>query len=176
MPFTNNRAFKAAPRLLTGAEGMYYHDVDGRPILDGISGLWCVNAGHGRAEITEAIRESAGVLDFAPGFQMGHPSSFALAERLAALLPAPLDRVFFTNSGSEAVDTALKMALAYHRANGQPERVLFVGRQRGYHGVGFGGISVGGIAPNRQWTIIWRGRHWTQNPGAVNTTFAAGSR
>ena len=150
MPFTNNRAFKAAPRLLTGAEGMYYHDVDGRPILDGISGLWCVNAGHGRAEITEAIRESAGVLDFAPGFQMGHPSSFALAERLAALLPAPLDRVFFTNSGSEAVDTALKMALAYHRANGQPERVLFVGRQRGYHGVGFGGISVGGIAPNRQ--------------------------
>jgi beta-alanine--pyruvate transaminase len=150
MPFTNNRAFKAAPRLLSSAEGVYYRDVDGREILDGVSGLWCVNAGHGRSEIVEAIREAAGTLDYAPGFQMGHPSSFALAERLATFLPGTLDRVFFTNSGSEAVDTALKMALAYHRARGEPQRVCFVGRQRGYHGVGFGGISVGGIAPNRQ--------------------------
>ena len=150
MPFTNNRAFKADPRLLARAEGMYYHDVDGRRVLDGVSGLWCVNAGHGRTAIVEAIREAATVLDYAPGFNMGHPLPFALAERLAALLPAGLDRVFFTNSGSEAVDTALKIALAYHRSRGEPERALFVGRQRGYHGVGFGGISVGGIAPNRQ--------------------------
>ena len=150
MPFTNNRAFKAAPRLLASAEGMYYQDVDGRSVLDGVSGLWCVNAGHGRREIVEAIREAATVLDYAPGFQMGHPSSFQLAERLATILPPGLDRVFFTTSGSEAVDTALKMALAYHRMRGAPERVCFIGRQRGYHGVGFGGISVGGIAPNRQ--------------------------
>ncbi len=150
MPFTNNRAFKAAPRMLVSAEGMYYHDADGRPVLDGVSGLWCVNAGHGRTEIVAAIREAAGILDYAPGFQMGHPSSFALAERLTGILPSPLDRIFFTTSGSEAVDTALKMSLAYHRARGEPARVTFVGRQRGYHGVGFGGISVGGIAPNRQ--------------------------
>jgi beta-alanine--pyruvate transaminase len=150
MPFTNNRAFKAAPRLLVSAEGLYYRDADGRRVLDGVSGLWCVNAGHGRREIVAAIRDAAGVLDYAPGFQMGHPSSFALAERLATFLPAGMDRVFFTTSGSEAVDTALKMALAYHRARGEHGRALFVGRQRGYHGVGFGGISVGGIAPNRQ--------------------------
>lgn len=150
MPFTNNRAFKSAPRLLVRAEGMYYYDADDRPVLDGVSGLWCVNAGHGRPEIVEAIREVAGTLDYAPGFNMGHPLQFALAERLATMLPVGLDRIFFTNSGSEAVDTALKMALAYHRARGEPERVLFVGRERGYHGVGFGGISVGGIAPNRQ--------------------------
>ena len=150
MPFTNNRAFKSAPRLLVSAEGMHYQDADGRQILDGVSGLWCVNAGHGRAEIVAAIREAAGILDYAPGFNMGHPLPFALAEKLATILPEGMDRIFFTNSGSEAVDTALKMALAYHRAQGEPERVLFVGRQRGYHGVGFGGISVGGIAPNRQ--------------------------
>ena len=150
MPFTNNRAFKAAPRLLVSAHGVNYQDADGRAILDGISGLWCVNAGHGRAEIVAAIRDAAGILDYAPGFQMGHPSSFALAERLAGILPGHLDRIFFTTSGSEAVDTALKMALAYHRARDEPQRVAFVGRQRGYHGVGFGGISVGGIAPNRQ--------------------------
>ena len=150
MPFTNNRAFKAAPRMLVSAEGMYYQDEAGRNVLDGVSGLWCVNAGHGRAEIVAAIREAAGVLDYAPGFQMGHPSSFALAEQLAGFLPDGLDRIFFTTSGSEAVDTALKMTLAYHRARGEPQRVAFVGRQRGYHGVGFGGISVGGIAPNRQ--------------------------
>ncbi len=149
MPFTNNRAFKAAPRLLVSAKNMHYVDAEGRTILDGVSGLWCVNAGHCRDEIVEAIRTAAGTLDYAPGFQMGHALSFALADRLTHILPAGVDRVFFTTSGSEAVDTALKMALAYHRARGEPNRATFVGRLRGYHGVGFGGISVGGIAPNR---------------------------
>ncbi len=149
MPFTNNRAFKSAPRLLVSAKDMHYRDAEGRTILDGVSGLWCVNAGHCREPIVEAIRAAAGAIDYAPGFQMGHALSFELANRLGAILPAGLDRVFFTNSGSEAVDTALKMALAYHRARGEMNRVCFVGRMRGYHGVGFGGISVGGIAPNR---------------------------
>jgi beta-alanine--pyruvate transaminase len=150
MPFTANRAFKRAPRLLVAAEGMHYTADDGRRVLDGTAGLWCVNAGHCREPIVRAIREQAATLDFAPGFQMAHPLSFRLAERLAAMLPAPLDRVFFTNSGSEAVDTALKMALAYHAARGEPSRTRFVGRLRGYHGVGFGGVSVGGIEPNRR--------------------------
>jgi beta-alanine--pyruvate transaminase len=150
MPFTANRAFKLAPRMLVAAHGMHYTASDGRRILDGTAGLWCVNAGHGRERITAAVAEQAARLDFAPGFQMGHPLSFALAERLATMTPAGLDRIFFVNSGSEAVDTALKMALAYHRARGEPSRVRFVGRVRGYHGVGFGGISVGGIEPNRQ--------------------------
>jgi beta-alanine--pyruvate transaminase len=149
MPFTANRAFKRAPRLLVAAEGMHYTTHDGRTVLDAVAGLWCVNAGHGRRRITEAIAHQAATMDFAPGFQMGHPLSFAVAERVAAIAPAGMDRVFFTNSGSEAVDTALKMALAYHRARGEPERVRFVGRARGYHGVGFGGLSVGGIANNR---------------------------
>lgn len=149
MPFTANRAFKCAPRMLVGAEGMYYIADDGRRILDGTAGLWCVNAGHARSPIVRAIQDMAAQLDYAPGFQMGHPASFALAQRLGELLP-DLDRVFFTNSGSEAVDTALKMALAYHRARGEPQRVRFVGRLRGYHGVGFGGMSVGGIEPNRK--------------------------
>ena len=150
MPFTANRAFKRAPRLMASASGMYYRDVDGRSILDGTAGLWCVNAGHCRPRIVEAIQKSAATLDFAPGFQMGHPASFRLAEKLAALAPGDLDHVFFANSGSEAVDSALKIALAYHQARGEPERVRFVGRQRGYHGVGFGGISVGGIEINRK--------------------------
>jgi beta-alanine--pyruvate transaminase len=150
MPFTANRAFKRAPRLLVAAEGMHYTADDGRRVLDGTAGLWCVNAGHCRAPIVRAIQQQAATLDFAPGFQMAHPLSFRLAERLAAMLPAPLDRVFFTNSGSEAVDTALKMALAYHAARGEPSRTRFVGRLRGYHGVGFGGVSVGGIEPNRR--------------------------
>ncbi|MBI3793018.1 MAG: aspartate aminotransferase family protein [Gemmatimonadetes bacterium] len=149
MPFTANRAFKQAPRLLARAEGMYYEDVDGNRVLDACSGLWCVNAGHGRAPIVEAIQRSAAELDFAPSFQMGHPAPFALATRLAALLPGDLDHVFFANSGSEAVDTALKIALAYWRSRGEPQRTRFVGRLRGYHGVGFGGISVGGIEANR---------------------------
>jgi beta-alanine--pyruvate transaminase len=150
MPFTANRAFKKAPRLLASASGMHYRDPDGRMVLDGTAGLWCVNAGHCRPRIVEAIQRSAATLDFAPGFQMGHPASFALAREVAALAPGDLDHVFFANSGSEAVDSALKIALAYHQARGEPERVRFVGRMRGYHGVGFGGISVGGIEPNRK--------------------------
>ncbi len=149
MPFTANRAFKQAPRLLARAEGMYYTDVDGHRVLDGCSGLWCVNAGHGRKPIVEAIARSAAELDFAPSFSMGHPATFQLATRLAKMLPGDLDHVFFTNSGSEAVDTALKIALAYWRSRGEPQRTRFVGRLRGYHGTGFGGISVGGIEANR---------------------------
>ena len=150
MPFTANRQFKAAPRLLESARGMHYRTADGRLILDGTAGLWCVNAGHGRPEIVEAIRAQAERMDYAPAFQMGHPLQFELASRVAALLPGDLDHVFFVNSGSEAVDTALKIALAYHQAAGEPERTMLIGRARGYHGVGFGGLSVGGIANNRR--------------------------
>jgi beta-alanine--pyruvate transaminase len=150
MPFTANRAFKQAPRLLARAEGVYYWDVDGNRILDGTSGLWCVNAGHARPPIVNAIQRAAATLDYAPGFNMGHPAQFELAERLTTITPAGLDRVFFTNSGSESVDTALKMVIAYHAARGDTRRRRFVGRLRGYHGVGFGGISVGGIENNRK--------------------------
>ena len=150
MPFTANRQFKAAPRLLVAAEGMHYTSHDGRKVLDGSSGLWCVNAGHGRKPIIEAIQRQAAELDFAPTFQMGHPKAFELASRVAALMPGDLDRVFFTNSGSEAADTALKIAIAYHRARGEASRTRLIGRERGYHGVGFGGISVGGISTNRK--------------------------
>ncbi|HXX30614.1 MAG TPA: aspartate aminotransferase family protein [Myxococcaceae bacterium] len=150
MPFTANRAFKRAPRLLAAASGVHYTDVEGRTILDGTAGLWCVNAGHCRPAIVQAIQKSAATLDFAPGFQMAHPGSFELAQRLAALAPGDLDHVFFANSGSEAVDTALKIALAYFQSRGEPNRVRLVGRLRGYHGVGFGGISVGGIESNKK--------------------------
>ncbi|CAD6527850.1 Beta-alanine--pyruvate aminotransferase [Paraburkholderia hiiakae] len=150
MPFTANRQFKAAPRLLESAKGMYYRTTDGREVLDGSAGLWCVNAGHGREEIVAAIAQQAATLDFAPTFQMGHPLAFEAAQKIAEIMPAGLDRVFFTNSGSESVDTALKIALAYHRARGEGQRTKLIGRERGYHGVGFGGISVGGIAPNRK--------------------------
>lgn len=150
MPFTPNRAFKQEPRLLVSAEGMYYTTKEGRKILDSSAGLWCVNAGHGRKRIVEAVQAQVATMDFAPTFQMGHPGAFELASRIAALAPPGLDSVFFANSGSEAVDTALKIALAYHRSRGQAERVRFVGRERGYHGVGFGGISVGGISGNRK--------------------------
>ncbi|MGQ0764764.1 MAG: aspartate aminotransferase family protein [Gemmatimonadota bacterium] len=150
MPFTANRAFKKNPRLLASASGMYYTDVDGNRILDGTAGLWCVNAGHCRQPIVEAIARTAGELDYAPGFNMGHPLQFELAARIAPILPAGLSHSFFTNSGSEAVDTALKIAIAWHAARGQPERVRFIGRARGYHGVGFGGLSVGGIDNNRK--------------------------
>jgi beta-alanine--pyruvate transaminase len=150
MPFTANRAFKQAPRMLASAKDMHFTSDDGRRILDGTAGLWCVNAGHCREPIVRAIADEAARLDFAPPFQMGHPLAFRLAERLTEITPAGLDRVFFTNSGSEAVDTALKIALAYHRARGEPRRTRFVGRLRGYHGVGFGGISVGGIENNRK--------------------------
>jgi beta-alanine--pyruvate transaminase len=150
MPFTANRRFKAAPRMLVSAEGMYFTTDDGRLVLDGVAGMWCVNAGHGRREIAAAIAAQAGRLDYAPAFQMGHPGAFELSRRLGALLPGDLDHVFFGNSGSEAVDTALKMALAYHRVRGEGGRTRLIGRERAYHGVGFGGISVGGIANNRK--------------------------
>ncbi len=150
MPFTNNRQFKSSPRLLVKAEGMYYTSSDNRKILDGTAGLWCVNAGHCRTEIVEAIRQQAGEMDFAPTFQMGHPKAFEAVSKIAAITPQGLDRIFFTNSGSESVDTALKIALAYHRARGEGQRTRLIGRERGYHGVGFGGISVGGISPNRK--------------------------
>ena len=150
MPFTANRQFKKNPRLLARAEGMHYWTADGRQILDGVAGLWCVNAGHGRSRIVQAIAEQAAEMDYAPPFQMGHPKAFELAERVAALAPAGLNRVFFTNSGSESVDTALKMALAYHRSRGEASRTRLIGRERGYHGVNFGGISVGGMVANRK--------------------------
>ncbi|MDR5761406.1 aspartate aminotransferase family protein [Caballeronia sp. LZ035] len=150
MPFTANRQFKAAPRMFVEAKGMYYTTDDGRKVLDGTAGLWCVNAGHGRDEIADAVASQLGRMDFAPTFQMGHPLAFEAAQKVAAFMPPELDRIFFTNSGSESVDTALKMSLAYHRARGEGQRTRFIGRERGYHGVGFGGISVGGIAPNRK--------------------------
>ena len=150
MPFTANRLFKKQPRLLVSAEGMYYTAKDGRKILDASAGLWCVNAGHGRKRIVEAVQAQVATMDFAPTFQMGHPAAFELASRIANLAPDGLDSVFFANSGSEAVDTALKLALAYHRVRGEAQRVRFVGRERGYHGIGFGGISVGGISANRK--------------------------
>lgn len=150
MPFTANKNFKAAPRLLKAAKGMYYTSIDDRQILDGCAGLWCVNAGHGREEITQAMIEQINTLDYAPGFQMGHPIAFEAAQAVAEFMPEGINKIFFTNSGSEAVDTALKIALAYHRANNEPTRSRLIGRERGYHGVGFGGISVGGISANRK--------------------------
>jgi len=150
MPFTANRQFKATPRLFASAEGMYYTTVDGRKVIDGSAGLWCVNAGHGRRQIAAAVERQLMNLDFAPSFQMGHPIAFDFAERLAGIAPKGLDRVFFTNSGSESVDTALKIALAYQRAAGQGTRTRLIGRERGYHGVGFGGMSVGGMVANRR--------------------------
>ncbi|MGH8287532.1 MAG: aspartate aminotransferase family protein [Steroidobacteraceae bacterium] len=150
MPFTPNRQFKAKPRMLARASGMHYFTPEGRQILDGVAGLWCVNAGHGRGEITDAVARQLATLDYAPAFQMAHPSAFELANALAKIAPAGLDRVFFTNSGSESVDTALKIALAYHRVRGEAARTRLIGRERAYHGVGFGGISVGGIVSNRK--------------------------
>jgi len=150
MPYTANRAFKGSPRMLARAEGMSYFTNDNREVLDGTAGLWCCNAGHGRREIVEAIQAQAAVMDFAPTFQLGHPIAFQAAAKIAEHTPAGLDRIFFTNSGSESADTALKIALAYQRARGQAQRVRLIGRERGYHGVGFGGISVGGIGPNRK--------------------------
>lgn len=150
MPFTANKQFKSAPRMLVSAEGMHYTTSDNRQVLDATSGLWCVNCGHARKEITEAVSAQVGKLEYAPGFQVGHPTSFEFAARLAALAPGDLDHVFFTNSGSEAADTALKIALAYHNITGNASRTRLIGREKGYHGVGFGGIAVGGIANNRK--------------------------
>jgi beta-alanine--pyruvate transaminase len=150
MPFTDNRRFKAKPRLVASAKDMYFTTVEGRQVLDGLATLWCVNAGHGRPRIVEAIRKQAGELDFASSFALGHPLPFRLAERIAAVAPQGMQQVFFTNSGSEAVDTALKIACAYHRLRGQGTRTRFVGRERSYHGVNIGGTSVGGVASNRK--------------------------
>ena len=150
MPFTANRAFKAHPRLLVSAKDMHYRSADGRDILDGTAGLWCSNAGHCRETIVAAIQQAAATLDFAPTFQLGHPLAFELAARVARLMPERVDRIFFANSGSEAVDTALKIALAWQRARGQAGRTRLIGRERGYHGTGFGGISVGGLVNNRR--------------------------
>lgn len=150
MPFTANRQFKEKPRLLTAASGMFYTSDDGRQILDGTAGLWCVNAGHAHPRITEAIQKQAAEMDYAPLFQMGHPKAFKAASALVNMAPAGLNRVFFCNDGSEGVDTALKMALGYHRARGDAGRTRLIGRERAYHGVGFGGIAVGGIAGNRK--------------------------
>ena len=150
MPFTANRQFKSAPRIIVAADGVHYTTEDGRRVLDGSAGMWCVNAGHGRERIVRAIRDQAAAMDYAPAFQCGHPGAFELAGRLAALMPGELDHAFFCNSGSEAVDTALKIALAYHRQNGEATRTRLIGRERGYHGVGFGGTAVGGMANNRK--------------------------
>jgi beta-alanine--pyruvate transaminase len=150
LPFTANRAFRASPRMLVGAEGVYFYDQAGRALLDTCSGLWCVNAAHAQPRITEAIRTAAGTLDYAPTFQFGHPTAFELAARLAELAPTGLDHVFFVNSGSEAVDTALKIARGYFHAIGQEQRFRLIGRERGYHGATFAGISVGGIPNNRK--------------------------
>ena len=150
MPFTANRQFKSNPRMFVAAKDMHYTTADGRQVLDGTSGLWCCNAGHCRPKISEAIAHQAATLDYAPAFQMGHPAAFELANRIIDIAPDNMEHVFFTNSGSESVDTALKIALAYHRVRGEGTRTRFIGRERGYHGVGFGGISVGGIVNNRR--------------------------
>jgi beta-alanine--pyruvate transaminase len=177
MPFTANRQFKSAPRLLACAHGMYYLGADGREVLDGTSGLWCVNAGHTREPIVRAIQQQAAQMDYAPTFQMGHPLAFEAARKVAAIMPAGLDRIVFTNSGSESVDTALKIALAYHRARGEAQRTRFIGRERGYHGVGFGGISVGGIATNRKTfsgALLPGVDHLPHTYNAVETAFTRG--
>ncbi|MDQ7957709.1 MAG: aspartate aminotransferase family protein [Pseudomonadota bacterium] len=152
MPFTANRQFKADPRLIVEGKGAYFTDADGRKIFDGLSGLWCTGLGHGRTEIAEAVGRQAAKLDYSPGFQFGHPLSFELANRIKGLMPAGagLDYVFFTDSGSESADTSLKMARAYWRAKGQGTKTRLIGREKGYHGVNFGGISVGGIVGNRK--------------------------
>jgi beta-alanine--pyruvate transaminase len=180
MPFTANRAYKAAPRVMVAAEGMYYRTDDGRQVLDGTAGLWCCNAGHARPRITEAIAKQAKELDYAPAFQMGHPKAFELAARLVRLMPrkseGSLDHVFFTNSGSESVETALKIALAYHRLNGQGERVRLIGRERGYHGVNFGGMAVGGMTANRKMfgALVTGVDHMRHTHGDPRNFFCAG--
>jgi len=176
MPFTPNRRFKAHPRMLSSASGMLYKTPEGREVLDATSGLWCVNAGHDRAKIREAIQKQAAEMDYAPCFNMGHPLAFQFASRLAQVTPKGLDRIFFTNSGSEAVDTALKIALAYHRARGKGTKTRLIGRERGYHGVGFGGISVGGIPTNRKYfgSLLTGVDHLPHTHGIPGNLFAKG--
>jgi beta-alanine--pyruvate transaminase len=176
MPFTANRQFKKAPRLLVAAEGMHYTTADGRRVLDGTAGLWCCNAGHCRPRITAAIQEQAAELDYAPAFQMGHPKAFELANRLVGIAPEGMEHAFFTNSGSEAVETALKIAIAYQRAIGQGTRTRLIGRERGYHGVNFGGISVGGIVSNRKFfgTLLTGVDHLPHTHLPARNAFAKG--
>jgi beta-alanine--pyruvate transaminase len=176
MPFTPNRAFKAKPKLLASAKDMHYTSHDGREILDGTAGLWCVNAGHGREKITEAIRAQASIMDFAPTFNMAHPLAFEFAHKLSGLMPYDLKRIFFTNSGSEAADTALKIALAYQRARGHGTKTRLIGRERAYHGTGFGGISVGGIVRNRMTfgSMLTGVDHLPHTHGVPGNMFARG--
>ncbi len=176
MPFTANRQFKANPRLFVAAEGMYYKTADGRDVLDGVAGMWCCNAGHGRKKIVDAISRQAAEMDYSPAFQMGHPKAFTLASRLAALMPGELDHVFFTNSGSESVETALKIALAWHRVRGEGQRVRLIGRERAYHGVNFGGMSVGGMTANRKMfgTLVAGVDHLRHTHGDPRNLFSRG--
>jgi beta-alanine--pyruvate transaminase len=176
LPFTPNRLFKRAPRIIAGAKDMYYFTPDGRAVLDGAAGLWCCNAGHNRDPIVAAVQRAAAQLDYAPAFQFAHPQAFSLASRIAALAPADLDYVFFCNSGSEAVDTALKIALAYHNVRGEGARTRLIGRERAYHGVGFGGISVGGIVSNRKFfgTLLAGVDHLPATYSREHQAFTAG--
>jgi beta-alanine--pyruvate transaminase len=176
MPFTPNRRFKANPRLLSGARDMHYFTPDGREVLDGTAGLWCVNAGHNRPRIVEAIQRQAAELDYVSSFNMAHPLAFTFASRLAAMAPPGLDRIFFSNSGSESVDTALKIALAYQRARGKAGKTRLIGRERGYHGVGFGGISVGGIVRNRMYfgSLLTGVDHLPHTHGIAANRFSKG--
>jgi beta-alanine--pyruvate transaminase len=176
MPFTANRAFKARPRMIARAKDMYYYTPEGRQIMDGTAGLWCSNAGHGRDPIVQAIQKQAAELDFSPTFQYGHPKAFELASRIAALAPNDLDHVFFCNSGSEAADTALKIALAYWNVRGKGSKTRLIGRERGYHGVGFGGITVGGIVPNRKFfgTLLSGADHLPHTYNRAEQAFSKG--
>lgn len=176
MPFTANRQFKANPRLVVGADGMFFKLSDGRQLMDGIAGLWCCNAGHNRPRIVEAIQKQAAELDYAPAFQMGHPKQFELASRLARMMPGDLNKIFFTNSGSESVETALKMAIAYHRARGEGHRTRLIGREKGYHGVNFGGMSVGGMPANRKMfgTLVTGVDHLRHTHGIEENRFSRG--
>ena len=176
MPFTANRAFKSNPRIFTSADGMYFKTSDGRDVLDGVSAMWCSNAGHCRPRITEAIRQQAGEMDYSPAFQIGHPKAFELANRLVALMPGGLKHVFYTNSGSESVETALKMAIAYHRLRGEGARVRLIGREKGYHGVNFGGMSVGGMVANRKMfgTLVAGVDHLRHTHGDPRNFFSRG--
>jgi len=176
MPFTANRQFKANPRMVVGADGMHFTLSDGRKLLDGIAGLWCCNAGHNRPRIVEAIQKQASELDYSPAFQMGHPKQFELASRLASMMPGDLNKIFFTNSGSESVETALKMAIAYHRARGEGHRTRLIGREKGYHGVNFGGMSVGGMPANRKMfgTLVAGVDHLRHTHGIEGNRFSMG--
>ncbi len=176
LPFTPNTEFKRRPRMVARAEGMHYFDQDGRKIIDASAGLWCANAGHCRKPIVEAIAKAAATLDFAPTFQFGHPAAFEAAARIAALAPAGLDHVFFTNSGSESTDTAVKIAVAWHRARGEGTRTKIIGRERGYHGVGMTGISAGGLVNNRKWfsALAYPADHLTATYNRKEQAFSDG--